>query len=223
GMDLAPRLSAGPLFSLHARTAPSTVGALLKESLTANLIHTVNLPPEFPFVPERFSCCMPRALSVKDGSQTQVCWVAVKEEKHMYHHGGQHHGGLEAWGKEEEEEEEEKRSGLAKRMDEKASDEETAQFEAEEKGVKISDSQTHLHGDSKLWKEGEERHGHRHGLPSHELKKRHHEPEGHLKSKHHGHQQEDEEEEEEEEVEEEEEEREAKDKLAEKLRELRGG
>uniref|UniRef100_A0A674IEQ5 Uncharacterized protein n=1 Tax=Terrapene triunguis TaxID=2587831 RepID=A0A674IEQ5_9SAUR len=85
---------------------------------------------------------------------------------------------------EEEEEEEEKRSGPArrkggpaKRMAEKASDEETAQFEAEEKGVKISDSQSHLHGDGRLWKEGEGRYGHRHGPPGHPLKKRHHEDE----------------------------------------------
>ncbi|KAM9113721.1 coiled-coil domain-containing glutamate-rich protein 2 [Pangshura tecta] len=148
------------------------------------------------------------------------------EEDLPYHHGGWHHGGLEDWEQEEEEEEEEeekRKGGPAKRVAEKASDEETAQFEAEEKGVKISDSQIHLRGDGRLWKEGEERHGHRHGPPGHPLKKRHHEDEaGHLKGKHH-----------------EEEEREAKDKerelerleeiehalkkVAEKLRELRRG
>nr|XP_033809905.1 coiled-coil domain-containing glutamate-rich protein 2 [Geotrypetes seraphini] len=139
---------------------------------------------------------------------------------HHLHHHQDHHGNHQDWEKEED-----KRSGVQpksihKRMDEKASDEETAQFEAEEKGVKVSDSKTHLHGihgdqhlDSNLWED--KRHSHRHQADSEdeELRKRHHEEEPHHKNMHLNHEtEEEEEEEEEEEVEEEEEEREEEEK-----------
>ncbi|XP_075773321.1 coiled-coil domain-containing glutamate-rich protein 2 [Pelodiscus sinensis] len=150
------------------------------------------------------------------------------EEERTYHPAGQYHGGHEAW-EEEEEEDEEKRSGPAqrkgspaKRMAEKASDEETAQFEAEEKGVKISDSRSRLHGDRPLWQGGEE-------PPGWELEKRHHEAEGSLKGKHRGREEEEEEEEEREAMDKEREPvvlaeiEHALKKVVEKLRELRRG
>ncbi|KAK9394313.1 coiled-coil domain-containing glutamate-rich protein 2 [Crotalus adamanteus] len=97
-----------------------------------------------------------------------------EEEQKKYHPGGQSED--ESW------EEEEERSTVAKRVAEKASDEETAQFE-EEKG--LQSSRAHLHKSWKPWKEeteeeGEEeeehdktRHGHHHPLVGLELRKRH--------------------------------------------------
>ncbi|XP_077174645.1 coiled-coil domain-containing glutamate-rich protein 2 [Paroedura picta] len=117
------------------------------------------------------------------------------EEKPMSHrHGGYHHH--EDWEDEEEEGERKKRRGdLAKRVAEKASNEETAQFEEEEKGVKISNSKGHLHGGWKPWpeqegqeeeeEEGEMRYGHHHRSTDLDLKKRH--GEDHPKGRHHGH------------------------------------
>ncbi|KAJ7303906.1 hypothetical protein JRQ81_011417 [Phrynocephalus forsythii] len=100
-----------------------------------------------------------------------------KEEPWKYRHGGhsqgRHH---EDWKEdEEEEEEEEERPELAKRVAEKTSDEETAQFEEEEKGLKMSSAQTHLHGSWKPWEEeegGERRHGQRPKPMGLDLKKR---------------------------------------------------
>ncbi|KAL8219853.1 UNVERIFIED_CONTAM: hypothetical protein K2H54_034998 [Gekko kuhli] len=113
------------------------------------------------------------------------------EEKLMSrHHGGRHH---EDWEDEEEEgEKKRRRAGLAKRVDEKASNEETAQFEEEEKGMKISNSKGHLHGGWKPWpeeereeeEEGEVRYGHHHRSAGLDLKKRH--GEDYPKGRHHG-------------------------------------
>ncbi|XP_074872485.1 coiled-coil domain-containing glutamate-rich protein 2 [Carettochelys insculpta] len=129
---------------------------------------------------------------------------ASSEAEARYHLGSQRHGGRGGW-EEEEEEEEDKRGGPAKRVAEAASDEETAQFKVEEKGVKGSDWQS------------------RHRGPlSRPLGKRQHEEEG----KRHGHQEE--EEEEEREVEDKERELDTLDeiehalkKVVEKLQELR--
>lgn len=109
------------------------------------------------------------------------------EEKPMSRH---HHQDWE----DEEDEGEKKRRGAdrAKRVDEKASNEETAQFEEEEKGVKISNSKGHLHGGWKPWpeeeeegeEEGEMRYGHHHRSGGLGLKKRR--GEDYLKDRHHG-------------------------------------
>ncbi|KAF7242465.1 Chromogranin-A, partial [Varanus komodoensis] len=116
-----------------------------------------------------------------------------EEEPKKYHHQGGNEGHRhDAW--EEEEEEEEKRSDLSQRVAEKASDEETAQFEEEEKGVTFSSSQAHLHGDWKPWQEGEAeekeggvRHGHHRKPSASDLKKRHQKDAGYPKGRHHGH------------------------------------
>ncbi|XP_042295031.1 coiled-coil domain-containing glutamate-rich protein 2 [Sceloporus undulatus] len=115
-----------------------------------------------------------------------------EEEPKRYHHRGfnkgRHH---ENWEDEEEDEEVKKRPSLAKRVAEKASDEETAQFEEQEKGVKVSNSQIHLHGGWKPWqkKEQEEelRHGHHHKQAGLDLKKRHEKDVMYPKDRHHSH------------------------------------
>nr|XP_020642681.1 coiled-coil domain-containing glutamate-rich protein 2 [Pogona vitticeps] len=107
-----------------------------------------------------------------------------EEEPRKDRHGGRHH---EDW--EEEEEEEEETAELAKRVAEKTSDEETAQFEEEEKGLKMSSAQTHLHGGRKPWQEEEEggrRHGHHHTPAGLDLKKRHQKGAVYLQDRHHG-------------------------------------
>ncbi|KAJ6663701.1 hypothetical protein lerEdw1_009780 [Lerista edwardsae] len=116
-----------------------------------------------------------------------------EEEPKKFHHGGQHH---EAWA-EEEEQEEKKRFSPAKRVAEKASDEETAQFE--EEGVKVSNAQSHHYGGWKPWqeaveeeaeeeKEGGTRHGgHRSRPASLALKKRHQKDEAYWEGRHHSH------------------------------------
>nr|XP_056701764.1 coiled-coil domain-containing glutamate-rich protein 2 [Euleptes europaea] len=111
-----------------------------------------------------------------------------EEKPRSHHHGGHHH---EDWEEEEEEGEKRRRrrADLSKRVAEKASDEETAQFE--EKGVKISNSKGHLHGGWKPWpeeeeeEEGETRYGHHHRPASMDLK-RHHQ-EDYPKGRHHSH------------------------------------
>ncbi|XP_015682154.2 cilia- and flagella-associated protein 251 [Protobothrops mucrosquamatus] len=115
-----------------------------------------------------------------------------EEEQKKYHPGG--HSEDESW------EEEEERSAVAKRVAEKASDEETAQFEEEEKG--------HLHKSWKPWKEEAEeeeeeeeeeekhdkaRHGHHHPSVGLELRKRHGKEEVDLKGRHHAPEEEEEE------------------------------
>ncbi|XP_061452901.1 coiled-coil domain-containing glutamate-rich protein 2 isoform X2 [Rhineura floridana] len=122
-----------------------------------------------------------------------------EEQPKKNHHGGYRdgHHHREDWGEEEE------RSGLAKRVAEKASDEETAQFEEEEKGMKISNSQSQLHGGWKPWQEvGEEeeeeegkmRHRHHHKPAGLDLKKRHQNDEVYLKGgRQHGHEEDEEE------------------------------
>ncbi|XP_060114512.1 coiled-coil domain-containing glutamate-rich protein 2 [Heteronotia binoei] len=154
------------------------------------------------------------------------------EEKPMSHHyGSRHHH--EDWEDEEEEgEKKRRRADLAKRVAETASNEETAQFEEEEKekGLKISNSKGHLHGGWKPWpeeeeEEGDTRYGHHHRSAGLDLKKRHRED--YPKGRHHGH--------EEDEREEEDSQNEAQEleklqeiehdlqKAAEKLRELKRG
>ncbi|XP_069500320.1 coiled-coil domain-containing glutamate-rich protein 2 [Ambystoma mexicanum] len=170
-----------------------------------------------------------------------------EEEEEEFRHGGFHEGHKGGHHREHEnweDEEEEKRSGaqqrsVNKRMDEKASDEETAQFEAEEKGLKISNMKSHLHGShgvghlsEKPWEDKRHFHHHEGASEEEELRKRHHEEEPYLK-KHH---EEEEEEREEEQIEEREatkkEEQELENledieyelkKAAEKLRELHRG
>ncbi|XP_007436171.1 coiled-coil domain-containing glutamate-rich protein 2 [Python bivittatus] len=110
-----------------------------------------------------------------------------EEEQKKYHHGGYHDH--ENW------EEEEKRFDMAKRVAEKASDEETAQFEEEEKekGLKNSNSKAHLHKDWKPWQEEAEeeenhskmRHGHHHKSVGLDLRKRHWKDEVYLNGRHH--------------------------------------
>nr|XP_005987976.1 PREDICTED: coiled-coil domain-containing glutamate-rich protein 2 [Latimeria chalumnae] len=162
-----------------------------------------------------------------------------EEEEHRHHEG--HHGEHNEW-----EEEEDKKSGAQqlnarKRVDENASDEETAQFEAEEKGVKISNSHTHSHGGHgekhlkpKMWED--KRHLHSGELDSEgedDFKKRHHDGNPYLHKKH-NHEEEEEEEEEEVEVESRKKNEKAElenleeieldlKRVAEKLRELRRG
>ncbi|XP_054855518.1 coiled-coil domain-containing glutamate-rich protein 2 [Eublepharis macularius] len=111
-----------------------------------------------------------------------------KPRSRYHHHGGRHH---EDWEDEEEEEKKRKMADLTKRVAEKASDEETAQFEEEEKGVKISNSKGQLHGGWKPWpeeeeekEEGEMRYGHHHQPAGLDLKKRHWED--YPKGRHHG-------------------------------------
>ncbi|XP_026571118.1 coiled-coil domain-containing glutamate-rich protein 2 [Pseudonaja textilis] len=70
--------------------------------------------------------------------------TSEEEEKKKYHRGG--HSNDEKW------EGEEGRPSVAKRVAEKASDEETAQFE-EEKGLKSSKAKAHLHKGWKPWQE----------------------------------------------------------------------
>ncbi|XP_078517301.1 coiled-coil domain-containing glutamate-rich protein 2 [Lissotriton helveticus] len=140
----------------------------------------------------------------KDAHQANKKMADVKKhfsdedssEEENFHHGGfheGHHGGHhrehENW---EDEEEEEKKSGpqqrsVRKRVDEKASDEETAQFEAEEKGVKISNMKSHLHGShvgghlsEKPWEDKRNFHNHESDSEE-ELRKRHHEEDPYLK------------------------------------------
>ncbi|XP_039181040.1 cilia- and flagella-associated protein 251-like isoform X2 [Crotalus tigris] len=117
-----------------------------------------------------------------------------EEEQKKYHPGG--HSEDESW------EEEEERSTVAKRVAEKASDEETAQFE-EEKG--LQSSRAHLHKSWKPWKEDAEeedndddktRHGHHHPLVGLELRKRHGKEEVDPKGRHRAPEEEEEEEEE---------------------------
>ncbi|XP_066494219.1 coiled-coil domain-containing glutamate-rich protein 2 [Tiliqua scincoides] len=115
-----------------------------------------------------------------------------KKFHHGVHHGGRHH---EDWA-DEEEEEEKKGSSPTKRVAEKASDEETAQFE--EEGMKVSSTQSHLYGGWKPWqekeeeeeeeeKEGERKYGGHHSKQaSLDLKKRHQKDEVYWKGRHHG-------------------------------------
>ncbi|XP_063167918.1 coiled-coil domain-containing glutamate-rich protein 2 [Candoia aspera] len=114
-----------------------------------------------------------------------------EEEPKKYHHGG--YGDHEKWEGEEE------RSDMAKRVAEKASDEETAQFE-EEKGLKTSNSKAHLHKGQKPWQEEEEeenhskmRHGHHHKPVGLDLRKRHWKDEVYLNGRHHAPEEEEEE------------------------------
>ncbi|XP_067317107.1 chromogranin-A isoform X1 [Anolis sagrei] len=120
-----------------------------------------------------------------------------EEEPRKYHHRGVNQGRHHDW----DEEEVKKRPYLAKRVAEKASDEETSQFEEEEKGVKISNSQSHLHGGWKPWQEEEQeeevggsKHGHHHQSSGLDLKKRHEKDAMYLKGRYHTHDAEEEEE-----------------------------
>ncbi|XP_026543890.1 coiled-coil domain-containing glutamate-rich protein 2 [Notechis scutatus] len=102
--------------------------------------------------------------------------ASEEEEEEKYHRGG--HSSDEKW------EGEERRPSVAKRVAEKASDEETAQFE-EEKGLKSSKAKAHLHKGWKPWQEEAEeeeeeeeenhnkvRHGHHRPSVDLDLKKR---------------------------------------------------
>ncbi|XP_062818510.1 coiled-coil domain-containing glutamate-rich protein 2 [Anolis carolinensis] len=119
-----------------------------------------------------------------------------EEEPRKYHHRGFNEGRHHDW----DEEEVKKRPYLAKRVAEKASDEETSQFEEEEKGVKISNSQSHLHGGLKPWQEEQEeevggsKHRHHHKISGLDLKKRHEKDAMYLKGRYHSHDAEEEEE-----------------------------
>ncbi|XP_030074883.1 coiled-coil domain-containing glutamate-rich protein 2 [Microcaecilia unicolor] len=168
--------------------------------------------------------------SLENGEKYRHGEFLGSHHHHHHHHHQDHHGNHQDWDKEEEEED--KRSGvhpksIHKRMDEKASDEETAQFEAEEKGVKVSNSKTHLHGvhgehhlGSNLWKDKRHFHHHQADSENEELRKRHHEEEPHHNSEAEEEEEEEEEEREEEEKEEEEEEEENEERELDDLKEI---
>ncbi|XP_032083242.1 coiled-coil domain-containing glutamate-rich protein 2 isoform X2 [Thamnophis elegans] len=131
----------------------------------------------------------------EDGEDT-----SEEEEKKKYHPGGDNDE--EKWEGEEE-------GRMAKRVAEKASDEETAQFEEEEqeKGLKSSKAKAHLHKGWKPWQEGAEeknhhkvRHAHHHPSLDLDLKKRYEKDRVDLRGRHHTTPEEEEEEEEEEKV-----------------------
>ncbi|KAH0631553.1 hypothetical protein JD844_005926 [Phrynosoma platyrhinos] len=131
-----------------------------------------------------------RRFKVEEEEEEDSSEEKPKRYLHRGFNEGRHH---EDWEDKEEEEEVKKRPSPVKRVAEKASDEETAQFEEEEKGVKVSKSQIHLHGGWKPWQKeeqegevGEWRHGHHHKRSGLDLKKRHEKDAIYLKGRHHG-------------------------------------
>uniref|UniRef100_A0A8C5S4D9 Chromogranin A n=1 Tax=Laticauda laticaudata TaxID=8630 RepID=A0A8C5S4D9_LATLA len=137
---------------------------------------------------------MGKRMDEEEGDDT-----SEEEEKKKYHRGG--HSNDEKW------EGEERRPSVAKRVAEKASDEETAQFE-EEKGLKSPKAKAHLHKGWKPWQEEAEeeeenhnkvRHGHHRPSVDLDLKKRYWKDPVDLRGRHPASEEEEEEEEEEQE------------------------